>query len=298
MPKKAWVTQEILEMMDERRKYKNAPDEVGKEEYRRLHNEIGRKCKLVKEEWLKNECKSIEENLTAGKIDSAYRKIKGTFGERKRKCMNIRNADGKPILSKEGKAERWKEHIETLYEGSELDVLEREDEICNADKGDFILRSEFDRALKDMSRNKATGIDDVPVELLDALGDAALTKLFCLVSSMYETGEVPSDFQKNIIIPIPKKPGADKCEQYRTISLVSHASKILTKIIYRRIEKQIECQLSEDQFGFRRDVGTREAILTLRLILEDRIKKNRPTVLAFVDLEKAFDNVNWNKLFA
>ena len=79
--------------------------------------------------------------------------------------------------------------------------------------------------------------------------------------------------------------------------MVSHASKILTKIIYRRIEKQIEVELSDDQFGFRRDIGTREAILTLRLILEDRMKKNRPTVLAFVDLEKAFDNVNWNKLF-
>ena len=92
-------------MIDERRKYKNAHNEVGKEEYRRLHNEIGRKCKLAKEEWLKNECKRIEDNLTAGKIDSAYRKIKGTFGERKRKCMNIRNADGKPSLSKEGKPE-------------------------------------------------------------------------------------------------------------------------------------------------------------------------------------------------
>ena len=72
-----------------------------------------------------------------------------------------------------------------------------------------------------------------------------MTKLFCLVSRMYETGEVPSNFQKNIIIPIPKKTGADRCEHYRTISLVSHASKILTKIIYRRIEKQIGGELSE-----------------------------------------------------
>ena len=106
VPKKVWVTQEILEMIDERQKYKNAHDEVGKEEYRRLHNEIGRKCKLAKEEWLKNECKIVEDNLNAGKIDSAYSKVKGTFGERKRKCMNIRNADGKPILNKERKAER------------------------------------------------------------------------------------------------------------------------------------------------------------------------------------------------
>ena len=56
---------------------------------------------------------------------------------------------------------------------------------------------------------------------------------------------------------------------YRTLSLVSHASKILTTIILRRIEYKVEALLTEDQFGFRRGRGTREAILALRLILED-----------------------------
>ncbi|HCF9438095.1 TPA: reverse transcriptase family protein, partial [Pseudomonas aeruginosa] len=124
-----------------------------------------------------------------------------------------------------------------------------------------------------------------------------MTNLFHLVCKMYETGEVPSDFKKNVIIPIPKKAGADRCENYRTISLISHGCKILTRIIYRRMEKLVEADLGEDQFGFRRNVGTREAILTLRLILEDRLRKGKPTFLAFVDLEKAFDNVDWNKLF-
>ena len=110
------------------------------------------------------------------------------------------------------------------------------------------------------------------------------------MSKIYETGEIPSDFQKNVMIPIPKKAGADRCEYYRTISLISHSCKILTRIIYRRMEKLVEANLGEDQFGFRRNVGTREAILTLRLILEKRLRKGKPTFMAFVDLEKAFDN--------
>ena len=212
--------------------------------------------------------------------------------------MNIWSLDGKLILNREEKAERWKEHIETLYSGNELgDIMAKEEEVTEDEIGDPILKTEFERALKDLSRSKATGVDDIPAELLSSLGETALNKLFSLVIKMYETGEVPSDFKKNIIIPIPKKVGADKCEQFRTISLVTHASKILTRIIYRRIEKQVEYELEEDQFGFRKDVGTREAILILKLILEYRIKKNRPTVLAFVDLEKAFDNVDWNILF-
>ncbi|MGX9339093.1 RNA-directed DNA polymerase, partial [Pantoea dispersa] len=81
------------------------------------------------------------------------------------------------------------------------------------------------------------------------------------------------------------------------MSLITHSCKILTRIIYRRMEKLVEANLGEDQFGFRRNVGTREAILTLRLILEDRLRKGKPTFIAFVDLEKAFDNVDWNTLF-
>ena len=97
---------------------------------------------------------------------------------------------------------------------------------------------------------------------------------------------------------IPKKAGADKCEEYRTISLTSHASKNLTRILYKRIERRVEEVLGEDQFGFRKSIGTREAILGLRLIVEGRLKKNKPIYLAFIDLEKAFDNVDWNKIFS
>ncbi|XP_049769511.1 uncharacterized protein LOC126108338 [Schistocerca cancellata] len=187
--------------------------------------------------------------------------------------MNIKSSDGNPVPSKEGKAERWKEYIEGLYKGDVLEdnFIELEEYVDEDEIGDTILREEFDRALKDLSRNKAPGVDNIPLELLMALAEPVLTKLYHLVSKMYETGEIPSDFKKNIIIPIPKKAGVDRCENYQTISLISHSCKILTRILYRRMEKLIEADLGKDQFAFRRNVGTREAILTLRLILEERL---------------------------
>lgn len=112
-----------------------------------------------------------------------------------------------------------------------------------------------------------------------------------------QTEDVPTDFQKSVIFALPKKAKAHQCENFRTISVTSHASKVLTRIIYRRIENRIEELLEGDQFGFRKSRGTREAILTLRLIIEGRIKKNQDTYMAFVDLEKAFDNVKWTKMF-
>ena len=98
--KNPWVTQEILNLIDERRKYKNAANEAGKREYRRLKNEVDRKCKLAKQEWLEDKCKSVEECITRGKIDTNYRKIKQTFGDKKSSCMNIKSSDGKAIVKK------------------------------------------------------------------------------------------------------------------------------------------------------------------------------------------------------
>ena len=111
---------------------------------------------------------------------------------------------------------------------------------------------------------------------------------------MYE--RVP-DYKVNKTVTIPKKVAKDKCENYRTISLTTHSSKIFTTIIYRRLEQTIEISLDEDQFGFRKEMGTREALLSLRLIQSGRLRAGKPISIAFVDLEKAFDNVSWPKLF-
>ena len=297
--RKPWITENILRLMDERRNNKNRKDEKSQSEYRRLRNQIKRECKLAKEEWINEKCNEIEEQMKKGCSDGAYGKIRKYFGERKTKGRNIKSSDGKPILEKDQVAERWKKYIESLYkdENSNTVLIEDETEVDDDDKGDAILRSEFDKALKDLSKNKSPGIDQLPAELLSSMGDTGLKRLYNLICKMYNTGEVVSDFKESIVIPIPKKSGADRCENYRTISLTSHASKILTRIIYRRLEKTVEAELDDDQFGFRKNMGTREAILSLRLILEGRIRKGLPTFMAFVDLEKAFDNVNWRKIF-
>ena len=69
---------------------------------------------------------------------------------------------------------------------------------------------------------------------------------------MYKTGDIPNDYKVNKTVTIPKTIGADKCENYRTIGLTTHASKIPTTIIYERIEQTIESSLEEDQFGFKK----------------------------------------------
>jgi hypothetical protein len=68
---------------------------------------------------------------------------------------------------------------------------------------------------------------------------------------MDSTGKIPTDFKRNVIIPIPKKKKVERCEEYRTISFTIDAFEILTRILYRRMEQKIEEFLDEDLFGFR-----------------------------------------------
>lgn len=123
------------------------------------------------------------------------------------------------------------------------------------------------------------------------------SRLFKKIKESYESGILPEDFIKSKSITIPKKGNASECANYRTITLLSHASKILSNILKDRIRSKIEEHISEDQFGFRKEKGTREAIIALRQILERRLDLNLKTFTTFIDLEKAFDKINWKLLF-
>jgi hypothetical protein len=101
---------------------------------------------------------------------------------------------------------------------------------------------------------------------------------------------------KSVIIPLEKEPNATECGDFRTISLISHASKILLKILTSRIEIKCKNFIGDDQFGFRKGVGTREAIASLRTVCERSIEHDKDVFVCFVDYEKAFDRVNWKKL--
>ena len=119
-----------------------------------------------------------------------------------------------------------------------------------------------------MRNKKATGDDDVPGDVLKLLGEGGLKIMKKLINTIYETGEWPKDFTEVTMIAYKKKPQATKCSDDRTISLIAHTAKIVTKILRKRIEKKIEDVLGEDQFGFRRGKGTRDAIGMLRIISE------------------------------
>ena len=112
-----------------------------------------------------------------------------------------------------------------------------------------------------------------------------------LINKIYQTGELPADFLANILIPIPKTSNMTKCEEHQTISLISHACKILLYIIMKIINEHLE----ESQFSFREGSGTRNVIYMLRTIGKRMMQKRRKCTFAS-SIIKAFDNVKHGKL--
>lgn len=296
-PRKPWMTENILEMIKQRNEARKTDQVL----YKKIKNQITELCRKAKDEWLKNNCEEIQYCLMKNSIDKAYNKVKSLQYSPRTRSNIVKDKEGRTLFENEKVAERWKEYMEELYEGDEIqnenDYIEREEHVDEDEKGPSITKEEFETALKTLSEKKATGIDEIPAEMLKCMNESTKDKMFKIVNDCYETGEIPKDFVQSKCITIPKKGNANNCSNYRTISLLSHASKILLNIIKNRLKGKIEEQIDEDQFGFRKNRGTREAIIALRQILERRLDVNLTTYVTFIDLEKAFDKVDWALLF-
>uniref|UniRef100_A0A8D8Y198 Craniofacial development protein 2 n=1 Tax=Cacopsylla melanoneura TaxID=428564 RepID=A0A8D8Y198_9HEMI len=295
--RKPWMTEEIMKLIQERNVYRKNDYEM----YKKTKNTITERCKREKEKWLEEFCSEIDKDMARNNIDKVYGKVKSLQGKQSTKSNIVKSKNGEILFKPEKVSERWKEYIEELYEGEEImneeKYIENECEVDEDMIGPPIDRSEFDNALKALSDKKATGIDEIPGELLKNAGEEMKNCLFELIKEIYEEGEIPEDFIKSKTITIPKKGNATECSNYRTIALLSHASKILLNVVKNRMKTKVEERLEEDQFGFRKGKGTREGILALRMILERRLEVNKKTVATFIDLEKAFDKVDWELLF-
>ena len=113
-------------------------------------------------------------------------------------------------------------------------------------------------ALGSITMNKASGGDGIPVELFQVLKDDAMKVLHSICQQIWKAQQRPQGWKRSVFIPIPKKGNAKECSDYRTTALISHASKIMLKILQARLQQYINCELPDVQAGFTKGRGTRE----------------------------------------
>ena len=123
-------------------------------------------------------------------------------------------------------------------------------------------------ALGNMTTNKASEGDGIPVELFQILKDSAVKVLHSICQQIWKTQQWPQDWKRLVFNPIPKKGNAKECSNYRAIVLISHASKVMLKILQARLQQYINRVLPDVQAGFRKGKGTRDQIANIYWIFE------------------------------
>ena len=138
---------------------------------------------------------------------------------------------------------------------------------------------------------KAPGPDDITTEMFVAAGGRGVTEIINLANMMYNEGRFSEQMYKAIFITIPKVKWTAKCEKHRTISLMSHVTKLVLMVIMNKIRGRTLSEISEVQYGFMPDRGTRNAIFVLRRLVERMIERQTDVYVCFIDYSKAFDTV-------
>ena len=143
---------------------------------------------------------------------------------------------------------------------------------------------------------KAPGPDDITMKMLMAAGGRGVTEVTNLANIMYSEGRFPEQMYKSIFFTIPKVNGAAKCEKHHTISLMRHVIKLVMRVIMNRIRGLTLSEISEVQYSFMPDRGTRNAIFVLRRLVERMMEKQKDVYVCFIYYSKAFNMVEHKPL--
>ena len=192
---------------------------------------------------------------------------------------------------------RWLECTEELYKKDFHDT-DKHDAVITHLKSD-ILECEVSWALGSIFMNKASGSDGIPVELFQILKDDTVKVLYSIFQQIWKTQQWPQEWKMSVFIPIPKRGNAKECSNYYTIALISHASKVMLKILQARLQQDMNRELPDVQGGFRKVRETRNQIANISWIIKIQESSRKTSTSALLTMPKPLTvwiTTNW-KIF-
>ena len=229
-----------------------------------------------------------------GKTRDLFKKIKDTKGTFHAKMGSIKDRNGRDLTEAEHIKKRLQEYTEEPYK-KDLHDPDNHDGMITHLEPDF-LECEVKWALGSITTNKASGGDGIPVELFQILKDDAVKVLHSISQQIWKTQPFlwPQDWKRPVFILIPKKGNPKECSNYCTIALISHASKVMLKILQTRLQQYVNHELLDVQAGFRKRRGTKGQIANIRWIIEKAREFQKNIYFCIIDYAKAFDCVDHN----
>jgi len=294
---KPWITPECWKLMEDRAAERSK--NPNSEEHRIAARKVKKALRKAKREWYANVLKEAEIAAERGDYKTIYKNIKQVT---KTKCskpgIGIKDANGALLYDKDAITQRWKDYCTNLFK-ADSDNVHRGD-IERGEEEPEVMEVEIEAAIKKLKSEKAMGLDEVPAEALKAGGQTVIRALKIIIDNIWKTGEWPRQWVMSELVTLPKVPGTQECNKHRTVSLISHASKILLEILRRRLDYYLAPQISDEQFGFTRGKGTTEAILVARNLIQKVVAKQEDNQIWFllVDYSKAFDTVHHEAIWS
>ena len=199
-----------------------------------MNAEFQRIARRDKKACLSDQCKAIEENNRMRKTRDLFKKIRDTKGTFHAKMGKIKDKNGMDLTEAEDITKRWQEYTELFKK--DLDDPDNHDGVITHPEPDT-LECEVKCALGSITMNKASGGDGIPVEIFQTLKDDAVKVLHSICQQIWKTQQWSQDWKRSVSISMPKKGNAKECSNYRTIALISHASKVMVKILQAKLQQ-------------------------------------------------------------
>ena len=200
-----------------------------------------------------------------GNIRDLFKKERDTKGTFHAKMGSIKSRNSIGLTEAEDIKKRWQEYTEEQYK-KDVQNQDNHDGVITNLKPD-ILECEVKWTLGSITKNKASRGDGIPVELLQILKVDVVKVLHSMCQQIWKIQKWSQDWKRTVFIPIPKKGNAKECSNYLKIALISHASKVMLKILQARLHQYMNCELPDVQARFRK-AGTKYQIANICWIIE------------------------------
>ena len=311
-----WLTDDIKKLMNERdkllRKYRstnNRPlkDQL-KEQFKLKRNLVNSAIKTAKS----NHTKSLLQE-SAGNPTSFWKTLKRIFPSKQKSC-HVENSfiiDGNketnPNRVVNGFCEFYSTVVNSMKKSTYLfvDFVWKKPSTFHARtfttfRFHYVSTVEIRTILKRMSRNKAAGPDNLPPNLIKDSANVIVKHLAYIINLSLRTGMFPDDWKIARVVPVHKSGPSDRFENFRPISALPIMSKIIEKIVHKRLADHLEENrlLADQQFGFRRKRSTELAATLFTDDIRKLVDSKNLVGCVFIDFSKAFDTLSHSKLLS
>ena len=274
--------------------------------FKQARSKLQRSLREMKDSWWRKKAEEIQRYADTKNTKMFYSSIKNVYGPKQSSTAPIRNLEGELLTDKEAIDKRFSEHFEQLLNrpsAIDTDVInEIPVRVVNNQLDDLPTEQEVTKAIDELQSGKAAGPDGIPPEVFKGGGPALVKSLTEFLCHCWNDGDLPQDLKDARIVHLYKGKGdRSSCDNYRGISLLSIAGKILSKVILNRLNKHLLDEIvPESQCGFRKNRGTVDMIFASKQVQEKCREQNKDLYILFVDLTKAFDTISrpglWNIL--